>query len=149
METKNKEIIPCIAIHPGYILADELEARGITQKEFANKINMYPANLNKIIKGKANITEKIAERLEDLLGITKEFWLDVQRDYEINLYSQRKQEITNENEIATNIPLSQLLDMQKEVERLSSQLNFIIASQKKNSRIKKKTTKEKQHSLKE
>lgn len=148
METRNKEITPCIAIHPGDILADELEARGLTQKEFAKEMGMYPANLNKIIKGKANITEKIAERLEELLGITKEFWLDIQRDYEINLHSQRKQETISENKIA-NIPLSQLLDMQREVERLSSRLNFIIASQKKNKITKKKTIRQEQQSLKE
>lgn len=148
METRNKEITPCIAIHPGDILADELEARGLTQKEFAKEMGMYPANLNKIIKGKANVTEKIAERLEELLGITKEFWLDIQRDYEINLHSQRKQETISENKIA-NIPLSQLLDMQREVERLSSRLNFIIASQKKNKITKKKTVKQEQQSLKE
>lgn len=148
METRNKEITPCIAIHPGDILADELEARGLTQKEFAKEMGMYPANLNKIIKGKANVTEKIAERLEELLGITKEFWLDIQRDYEINLHSQRKQETISENKIA-NIPLSQLLDMQREVERLSSRLNFIIASQKKNKITKKKTIRQEQQSLKE
>lgn len=148
MEPRNKEITPCIAIHPGDILADELEARGLTQKEFAKEMGMYPANLNKIIKGKANITEKIAERLEELLGITKEFWLDIQRDYEINLHSQRKQETISENKIA-NIPLSQLLDMQREVERLSSRLNFIIASQKKNKITKKKTIRQEQQSLKE
>ncbi len=148
METKNKEIIPCIVIRPGYILADELEARGITQKEFANRMNMFPANINKIIKGKANVTEKIAERLEDLLGITKEFWLDIQRDYEINLHSQRKQETISENKMA-NIPFSQLLDIQQEVAKLNSKLNFIIASQKKNSITKKKSIKQEQHSLKE
>lgn len=148
METRNKEITPCIAIHPGDILADELEARGLTQKEFAKEMGMYPANLNKIIKGKANVTEKIAERLEELLGITKEFWLDIQRDYEINSHLQRKQETISENKIA-NIPLSQLLDMQREVERLSSRLNFIIASQKKNKITKKKTVKQEQQSLKE
>ncbi|MDO5760351.1 MAG: HigA family addiction module antitoxin [Bacteroidota bacterium] len=141
METKNKEITPCMAIHPGDILADELEARGITQKEFASKMGMFPANLNKIIKGKAKVTKRIAEKLEELLGITKEFWLDIQKDYEINLRTQAKREFDSENKMAT-IPLAQLLDMQEEIERLSSRLNFIIASQKKKRTIIRKQIKQ-------
>lgn len=85
MGTRNNNgFIPCIAVHPGEILIDELEARGITQKDFAKQIGMYPANLNKIIKGKSKITIDIADKLEKVLGIRKELWLAYQKDYEIN-----------------------------------------------------------------
>ena len=81
METKNN-IMPYKAVHPGEILKEELEARGIKQKDFAQSIGMIPSNLNAIINGKRNITERIAERIaEQLQGISSGFWVRVQKGY--------------------------------------------------------------------
>ncbi|NBA88940.1 hypothetical protein GVN16_24405 [Emticicia sp. CRIBPO] len=42
------ELTPAIAIHPGEILLDELEARKIKQKEFALQSGMQKSQLNKL-----------------------------------------------------------------------------------------------------
>lgn len=151
METKNN-IIPYMATSPGQILKRELEARGITQKEFAEQLGMKPSNLNLIINGKIAITERFALKLQEALGIDAESWMSLQKGYEYDtsMIAQREKKLQIfEKTDKIIIPLSQLLDMQQEVERLNSRLNFIIASQKKNRITKKKTIKQKQQSLKE
>lgn len=81
METRNN-IRPYKAVHPGSILKEELEARGIKQKDFALLLGMKPSNLNAIISGKRNITKSIAQKIaEQLTGITADFWLRVQKGY--------------------------------------------------------------------
>lgn len=151
METRNN-IIPYMATSPGQILKREIEARGITQKEFAEQLGMKPSNFNLIINGKIAITERFALKLQEVLGIDAESWMSLQKGYEYDtsMITQREKKLQIfEKTDKVVIPLSQLLDMQQEVERLSSRLNFIIASQKKNRITKKKNVKQEKHSLKE
>ena len=54
MATKIKlnDCVPCIAIHPGEIIKDELDAREMKQKELASFMGMPTSVLNDIIKGR-------------------------------------------------------------------------------------------------
>lgn len=58
MATKFKlnDCVPCIAIHPGEIIKDELDAREMKQKELASFMGMPTSVLNDIIKGRRAIT---------------------------------------------------------------------------------------------
>ncbi|TCC99251.1 HigA family addiction module antitoxin [Pedobacter hiemivivus] len=76
-----------ILLHPGEVLANELEARKLTKAAFAIKAGAYPSQLTDILKGKRNITAYIALRLEMELEIPAEFWLRLQMDY--NLQKER------------------------------------------------------------
>ena len=77
--------IPHLATHPGEILNDELQARGIAQKEFARDIDLKPTILNEIIKGKRSITADTALLLESGLDIPAKFLMDFQTQYELDL----------------------------------------------------------------
>lgn len=81
METNAKPIIPAVATHPGTILKKELKARGIKQKDFAAAIGMPAPNLCELIKGKRNVTESIALKLEEVLGIPFQNWMNLQNRY--------------------------------------------------------------------
>lgn len=76
-------------LHPEEIIADKLEARLISQKDFAKCIQLLPPHLNDLMKGKRNISAKIAIKLETELGIDADFWLRVQMPYDLAL--ERKQ----------------------------------------------------------
>ncbi len=76
-------------LHPEEIIADKLEARLISQKDFAKSIQLLPPHLNDLMKGKRNISAKIAIKLETELGIDADFWLRVQMPYDLAL--ERKQ----------------------------------------------------------
>lgn len=79
------ELTPFIATHAGEILADELEARAIKQQIFAQQIGMQKSQLNEIIKGKRSINAEVAVLIEAALGISADFWLNAQNNYDIAL----------------------------------------------------------------
>lgn len=85
------EPIPSQAIHPGSILLDELEDRGITQKDFAKAIGMEASHFNSLVKGKRRLTADIALKLEQELGIRYIVWMNMQNDYDrdVELIKQR------------------------------------------------------------
>ena len=79
-----KEVIPFKATHPGLVLKDELIAREISQKEFAQSIKMQPTMLNEIINGKRAVTAEIALIIEKALDIPADFWMNFQTQYELD-----------------------------------------------------------------
>ena len=82
MKTKN---IPHKATHPGVLIKDELDYRDeLNQKELARLLDVKPSYLNEIIKGKRNITSDNAYLLEKALGISAEYWMKFQSQYDID-----------------------------------------------------------------
>jgi antitoxin HigA-1 len=76
------------AIHPGEILADELEELGISAEELARELHIPPLKITQILKGKRGITADIALRLGQWLGTGVQFWLNLQNSYELKLAEQ-------------------------------------------------------------
>lgn len=72
---------PSSPIHPGEMIKDEIEYRGISQKSLANEIGMSPSVLNEILNGKRAVTTEFALLLEAALGIEADLWLKLQADY--------------------------------------------------------------------
>lgn len=81
---KTKQIAPAKAIHPGEILKDELDAREISQKEFAIKLGIQPTQLNEIIKGKRGITAEHAVLIGKALEMEPIIWQNLQSLYELD-----------------------------------------------------------------
>jgi HTH-type transcriptional regulator/antitoxin HigA len=83
MTTTNKQI-PAFATHPGTILLDEIEANDFSQIDFAKMIGFSRTQLNEIIKGKRNINADLALLLEKTLGIDAEYWMEAQKNYDLD-----------------------------------------------------------------
>jgi HTH-type transcriptional regulator/antitoxin HigA len=83
--SKGKELRTNVLLHPGEVLEMEILSRGMTKSRFAMDIKMYPSHLSDILKGKRNITEEIALKVENILGISAEFWMRLQVEYNISL----------------------------------------------------------------
>lgn len=81
MATKSNRIVPARAIHPGEILREELQERGVKQKDFAQAIGVQASHLNEFIKGKRNLNEDLAMKLEFLLGIPFKTWMSLHNGY--------------------------------------------------------------------
>ena len=81
METKNNISTPWAATHPGTILRYELEERGLTQKAFAEQIGMRPSHLSELLNGKRSMTIAIADKIEAVLGIASQSWMNLQTQY--------------------------------------------------------------------
>lgn len=81
MKTAN-ELIPPTATHPGELLADELEARNMTQQAIAEQMGVSQAIISQLLHKKRRISLEMALRLESSLDISAEFWLNLQRQYD-------------------------------------------------------------------
>ena len=74
-------LTPVSAIHPGEMIKDEIEFRGISQKALAAEIGLPASVLNEVLNGKRAVTTEYALLLEAALGIETDLWLKLQSDY--------------------------------------------------------------------
>lgn len=74
-------LFPSSPIHPGEMVKDEIEYRGISQKALAKEIGVPASVLNEILNGKRAINTKYALLLEAALGIEADLWLRLQSEY--------------------------------------------------------------------
>jgi addiction module HigA family antidote len=77
--------MPRIAIHPGEHIADELEAQGLSASELARILHIPANRLTEIIRGRRGISADTALRLAWWLGTSPEYWMNLQRNYELRL----------------------------------------------------------------
>jgi addiction module HigA family antidote len=76
------------AIHPGEILKDELEFLGFSAADLARALDVPPNRVSQILAGKRSISADTAFRLGYWMGTGPEFWLNLQRQYELRLIEQ-------------------------------------------------------------
>ncbi len=73
------------AIHPGEILAEELEAAGLSAAELARLIEVPANRVSQIVAGRRAVTADTALRLGRYFGTSAELWLNLQKTYELDL----------------------------------------------------------------
>jgi addiction module HigA family antidote len=70
--------------HPGEMLLEEfLKPLGISQSDFAKRIDVSFPRLNEIIHGKRSVTTDTALRLAHVLNTTPDFWLNLQLSWDL------------------------------------------------------------------
>ena len=74
-----------IPIHPGEHLAEMLTELGISQYRLARTIGVPPRRINEIVHGRRSVTADTALRIGRALGTTPEFWLNLQRMYDLDV----------------------------------------------------------------
>jgi len=70
-------------IHPGEILADELKELGITAAKLGRTLHVPTSRITQILKGQRGITADTALRLGQWFGTGAEFWMNLQKSYEL------------------------------------------------------------------
>ena len=77
-------------VHPGEILLEEfLKPMGISQNRIALDIRVPPRRINEIVHGKRRITADTALRLGRYFGMSAQFWLGLQMDYDLDTEEDR------------------------------------------------------------
>ena len=71
-------------IHPGLVLQDELDERGISQAQLASHIGVLPKTVNEICRGKRGMSAEMAMKLSQSLGASPYFWLNLQNNWELS-----------------------------------------------------------------
>jgi addiction module HigA family antidote len=70
--------------HPGEMILEEfLKPLGISQSAFAVRLGISFPRLNEIIRGKRGVTSDTALRLAHVLGMSADFWLGLQQDWDL------------------------------------------------------------------
>ena len=81
-------------IHPGEHLEEFMQELGISQYRLAKTIGVPPIRINAIIKRRRSITADTALRIGRALGTTPDYWLNLQRMYDIDI-ARSKTDISN------------------------------------------------------
>lgn len=74
--------------HPGEVLKDEIEARGITQRQLAESVGLTYSVVNEILNGRRSLTAKTALMFEAALDVPADALMYLQMKY--NMQTTRK-----------------------------------------------------------
>jgi addiction module HigA family antidote len=77
------------AIHPGEHLAEQLEELGMSAAELARQLKVPTNRITAILKGQRAITGDTALRLGHFFGTSAEFWMNLQKLYELRIAEQK------------------------------------------------------------
>ena len=72
-------------IHPGEHLAEILDELGITQYRLSKTIGVPQIRISEIVHCRRSITADSALRIGQALGMTPDFWLNLQRMYDLDV----------------------------------------------------------------
>ncbi len=77
-------------VHPGEILMEEfLLPLGLSQTQLAKNIQVSPRRVNEIVQGKRSISADTALRLSCYFGMSAQFWLGLQMDYDLEFQKDK------------------------------------------------------------
>jgi len=79
-----------IAIHPGEMLAEELEARGLSANALATALRVPANRIQAILKAERAITADTSIRLGRYFGQSPRFWLALQTHHDLALTLQQR-----------------------------------------------------------
>ena len=90
--------------HPGEVLKDEIEERGITQRQLADSMGLTYSVVNEILNGRRPLTAKTALMFEAALDVPADSLMYLQTKY--NMQTARKD--------------SSLVDILKEIRKVAA-----------------------------
>lgn len=77
------------AVHPGEILADELEALGLSARKFADHIGVPPNAVTAILHGDRSVTAEMAMRLGKAFQTGELYWINLQSNYDAKIAREK------------------------------------------------------------
>ena len=98
-----------IATPPGATIREQLKDRGMSQKEFATRMDLSEKHVSKLINGEVQLTPEVAVRLETVLGVPARFWNNLEAIYREKLLKVEAENAMDEDEvIAQQFPYSEM-----------------------------------------
>lgn len=71
-----------LIVHPGETIREIIEDKNMSQEELAIRTNYSAKHISEVLSGKKGISSKFANALEYALGISTEFWINLQGIYD-------------------------------------------------------------------
>ena len=101
-----------VAFHPGYYIEEIIEDMGISQAEFAVRLDTTPKTVSQLVNGQANISNSLARKLSAMLGTSVELWQNLQNAYDQKLIEiQQAEELDAQKEIVSQIDYKYFVDL--------------------------------------
>ena len=75
-----------LLIHPGETIKEVLEEKKMSQEELAIRTGYSPKHVSEVVRGKKDISSEFANRLEYALGIPANFWMNLQANYDKEVF---------------------------------------------------------------
>ena len=98
-----------IATPPGATIKEQLNNRGMSQKEFAARMDLSEKHISKLINGDVQLTPDVAIRLEVVLGVPAKFWSELEAVYREKLIKVEAENSMEEDEaLAKRLPYSEM-----------------------------------------
>ncbi len=98
-----------VAIPPGATIHEQLDHRGMSQKEFAVRMDLSEKHISHLINGKVELTKDVALRLESVLGLSASFWNNLEvlyREQEARVNAELARE--RDEEAARKFPYAKM-----------------------------------------
>ena len=122
---------PDYTIAPGEILAEYLEAVGMSQRDLALRTGLTPKTINEIVNAKATITAETALKLERVLGRPAHFWQNLESLYqEVRARETERDRLRAGLDWLKRVPVTALIKhgwlphLKDQVEQLDAVLRF-------------------------
>ena len=107
--TETTRIWPDVAIPPGEVLSETIEALGLTQAELARRMGRPAQAVNEIVRGSKEITPETALQLERVVGVPAHVWTRLDADYRYNKARlQDLEQLDAEKERAAPFPYNEM-----------------------------------------
>ena len=100
-------LTPFEPTHPGEILKEEVEYRGISQRGLAQQMGVSYSVLNEILNSKRPVTTEYALMFEAVLGINAGIFINMQTDYNMQM-ARRDAKLAKRLEAIRNLAASML-----------------------------------------
>ena len=98
-----------LAVPPGATIREQLEIRKIKQKEFALRMGLSEKHISRLINGQVELTQDVALRLENVLGVPASFWNNLECIYREKLIRvEAELDLERDVELAAAFPYARM-----------------------------------------
>lgn len=114
-----------VATPPGATVREQLDDRGMSQKELASRMDMSEKHISRLINGEVQLTPEVAMRLEMVLGVPAHFWSNLEAIYREKIVKADAENVMDADaELAKKYPYNEM-----------AKNNWVPATRKSNERV--------------
>jgi addiction module HigA family antidote len=99
METVANSLAPFSPTHPGEVIKEEIEYRGVSQRDLARRMGVPYMAVNEVLNGRRRVSPEFAILIEAALGIEADMFVRMQMRYDMQVARRDKRLIERFDEV--------------------------------------------------
>ena len=103
------EYLPNYAVPPGATLAEVLDERGMSQAKLAQRTDLSPKHINRIVNGHVQISTDVAIRLERVTEVPAGLWLSLEANYQERLARLDESALADDLPLLDELPIAAMV----------------------------------------